>query len=85
MYPNWAGIPALPRMAVAGVTAGAAEKVEGAVVVELELDAAGTADEVEDDVSFGSTNPEVWAVAPAATGSMIMLLIGLLIVVDYIV
>jgi hypothetical protein len=70
-------------MAVAGVTAGAAEKVEGAVVVEL--DAAGIADEVEDDVSFGSTNPEVWAVAPAATGSMIMLLIGLLIVVDYIV
>jgi hypothetical protein len=65
------------------VTAGAAEKVEGAVVVEL--DAAGIADEVEDDVSFGSTNPEVWAVAPAATGSMIMLLIGLLIVVDYIV
>jgi hypothetical protein len=64
------------------VTAGAAEKVEGAVVVEL--DAAGIADEV-DDVSFGSTNPEVWAVAPAATGSMIMLLIGLLIVVDYIV
>jgi hypothetical protein len=38
------------------VTAGAAEKVEGAVVVEL--DAAGIADEV-DDVSFGSTNPEV--------------------------
>jgi hypothetical protein len=70
-------------MAVAGVTAGAAEKVEGAVVVELELDAAGIADEVEDDVSFGSTNPEVCAVAPAATGSMIMLLIGLLIVVDY--
>jgi hypothetical protein len=68
---------------VAGVTAGAAEKVEGAVVVELELDAAGIADEVEDDVSFGSTNPEVWAVAPAATGSMIMLLIGLLIVIDY--
>jgi hypothetical protein len=65
------------------VTAGAAEKVEGAVVVELELDAAGIADEVEDDVSFGSTNPEVWAVAPAATGSMIMLLIGLLIVIDY--
>lgn len=65
------------------MTAGAAEKVEGAVVVEL--DAAGIADEVEDDVSFGSTNPEVWAVAPAATGSMIMLLIGLLIVVDYIV
>jgi hypothetical protein len=61
------------------VTAGAAEKVDGAVVVEL--DAAGIADEVEDDVSFGSTNPEVWAVAPAATGSMIMLLIGLLIVV----
>jgi hypothetical protein len=83
MYPNWAGIPALPRIAVAGVTAGAAEKVEGAVV-ELELDAAAIADEV-DDVSFGSTNPEVWAVAPAATGSMIMLLIGLLIVVDYIV
>jgi hypothetical protein len=65
-------------MAVAGVTAGAAEKVDGAVVVEL--DAAGIADEV-DDVFFGSTNPEVWAVAPAATGSMIMLLIGLLILV----
>jgi hypothetical protein len=67
-------------MAVAGVTAGAAEKVEGAVVVEL--DAPGIADE-EEDVSFGSTNPEVWAVAPAATGSMIWLLIGLLIVIDY--
>ena len=67
-------------MAVAGVTAGAAENVEGAAV-EPELDAAGIAGEVE-DVSFGSTNPEVWAVAPAATGSMIWLLIGLLIV-DY--
>jgi len=62
------------------VTAGAAEKVDGVVVVEL--DAAGIADEVEDDVSFGSTNPEVWAVAPAATGSMIWLLIGLLIIID---
>jgi len=62
------------------VTAGAAEKVDGAVVVEL--DVAGIADEVEDDVSFGSTNPEVWAVAPAATGSMIWLLIGLLIIID---
>ena len=62
------------------MTAGAAEKVDGAVVVEL--DVAGIADEVEDDVSFGSTNPEVWAVAPAATGSMIWLLIGLLIIID---
>lgn len=62
------------------MTAGAAEKVDGVVVVEL--DAAGIADEVEDDVSFGSTNPEVWAVAPAATGSMIWLLIGLLIIID---
>jgi hypothetical protein len=63
-------------MAVAGVTAGGAETLEGAVV---ELDAAGIADEVEDDW-FGSTNPEVWAVAPSATGSTIWLLIGLLII-----
>ena len=46
--------------------AGADAKVDGAAV---ELDAAGTAD--DEEVSFGSTKPEVWAVAPAATGSTI--------------
>jgi len=54
--------------------AGADAKVDGAAV---ELDAAGTAD--DEEVSFGSTKPEVWAVAPAATGSTICWLDELLI------
>lgn len=61
------------------MTAGAVAILEGTAV---ELDAVGIADEEEDE-SFGSTNPEVWAVAPAATGSTIWFMIGLLIVVDY--
>lgn len=42
-------------MAVAGVTAGAEAELD---VAGVELDAAGTADEVA-EVSFGSTKPEV--------------------------
>jgi hypothetical protein len=79
MYPNWAGIPALPRMAVAGATG-------GAVVVELVAagaTAAGTAEEEEDgNGSEGWTKPEVCAVAPAAaTGSIGTCVLILLIVV----
>jgi hypothetical protein len=55
-------------MAVAGATGGGAEeRLDGAIV---ELDAAGMAEE-EEDGSLGSTKPDVWAVAPAATGSTI--------------
>jgi hypothetical protein len=47
----------------------------------VELDAVGTAEDAEAaDVSLGSTKPEVWAVAPAATGSTICSLVELLIV-----
>lgn len=70
-------MPALPRIAVAGVTAGAEARPD---VAGVELDAAGMAEE-EEVVSFGSTKPEVWAVAPAATGSMIVWLVELLIVI----